>query len=148
MNGVLDSAQIGMWLTGMDPRNTYGVLRLHNRMILDNGEAPLDPSKLIYSLDLEGNLYSALEKADAVPIFSLHIHSKRLQLFKSDYVEDLTKFVNLANSRKQPIWRFEIFVLSKLFYDSLVSGNLISFFLGIPFVYRVRIKLRSLVRRG
>lgn len=148
MKGIFDSAQIGMWLTGMDPRNTYGVLRIHDRTILDNAEAPLDPSRLNYSIDAQGNLYAILESNYEVPIFSLHIHSKRLQLFKSDYIEELTGFVKLANSQKQAIRRFEIFVLFKLFYNSLISGNLISFLLGIPFVYKVRRKIRKVVRRS
>lgn len=146
MDGIFDSAQIGMWLTGMDPRNTYGVLRIHDRMILDNGEAPLDPSRLNYSIDAEGNLYAILSNNYVLPIFSLHIHSKRSQLFKPEYISDLTEFVKLANSRKQAICRFEFFALSKLFYSSVISGNLISFFLGFPFVYKVRAKIRKLVR--
>ena len=146
-DGIFDSAQIGMWLVGMDPRNTYGVLRIHDRSILDSGEAPLDPSRLNYSLDQNGCLHAILEDKIVLPIFSLHIHSKRLQLFKSTYSRDLINFVNLANNQKDAVNRFEPTVLIKLFSNSILSGNTLNFFLGIPLLYRLRIKIRNLTTR-
>jgi hypothetical protein len=143
-NGLFDSAQIGMWLLGMDPRNTYGVLRIHNRTILDSGEAPLDPSRLNYSIDNDGRLNAILEDGKTYPIFSLHVHSKELQIFKSDYARALMNYVKLGNAKKAPVSKFKLRVLLEMFIASVFSGNLINFFLGIPFVYRVRERIRYL----
>lgn len=143
-NGLFDSAQIGMWLLGMDPRNTYGVLRIHDRAILDSGEAPLDPSRLNYSIDSDGALNMILEDGKTYPIFSLHVHSKELQIFKPDYSQALSHYVKLGNDKKAPLSRFQINVLSKMFITSLFSGDVIKFFLGIPLVYRLRVRIRKL----
>lgn len=143
-NGLFDSAQIGMWLFGMDPRNTYGVLRIHDRAILDSGEAPLDPSRLNYSIDSDGALNMILEDGKTYPIFSLHVHSKELQIFKPDYSQALSHYVKLGNDEKAPLSRFQINVLSKMFVTSLFSGDVINFFLGIPLVYRLRVRIRKL----
>jgi hypothetical protein len=146
--GIYDSAQIGMWLTGMDPRNTYGVLHIHSRMILETGEAPLDPSKINYSLNEDGFLDAILGNEHSLPIFSLHVHSKRIKLFKSSYTADLMEFVKLGNARKEKVYRFEPSVLFKLFSTSVVSGNILNFFLGIPHIYRLRLRIRYLLSRN
>ena len=143
-NGLFDSAQIGMWLLGMDPQNTYGVLRIHDRAILDSGEAPLDPSRLNYSINNDGGLDAILEDGKTYPIFSLHVHSKELKIFKSDYFLALMNYVELGNAKKAPVSRFKITVLLKMFTSSVSSGNVANFFLGIPFVYRSRVRLRYL----
>jgi hypothetical protein len=142
--GVFDSAQIGMWLLGMDPRNTYGVLQIHDRAILDSGEAPLEPSRLNYSIDSDGALNAIFEDGKTYPIFSLHVHSKELQMFKPDYSRALLKYVKLGNDEKASFSRFQIKVLSKMFVSSLFSGEVINFFLGIPYVYRLRVRIRRL----
>ena len=143
-NGVFDSAQIGMWLLGMDPRNTYGVLRLHNRGILDSGEAPIDPSRMSYSMDDVGGLHAGFEDGKTYPIFSLHVHSKELQLFKLDYSRPLRNYVKLGNAEKSPVSRFSTGVLLKMFITSVISGNVFNFFLGIPFIYRLRLRIRNI----
>lgn len=142
-NGIYDSAQIGMWLTGMDPRNSYGILRLHNQMILKTGEAPLDPRKIDYLLDVSGCLNAVLGEQYILPIYSLHVHSKRIKLFKSSYAADLMAFVKLGNIQKGEIDRFQPLVLLKLFFSSVVTGNILNFFLGIPFIYQLRHRIRN-----
>lgn len=142
--GVFDSAQIGMWLLGMDPRNTYGVLRIHDRGILDKGEAPIDPSRMSYSIDDIRGLNAILEDGKNYPIFSLHVHSKELQLFKLDYSRALKVYVELGNSEKLPVSRFRANVLLNMFITSVTSGNVFNFFLGIPFIYRLRVRIRNL----
>lgn len=143
-NGVFDSAQIGMWLLGMDPRNTYGVLRIHDRGILDGGEAPIDPSRMSYSIDGIGELNAIFEDGKTYPIFSLHVHSKDLQLFKLDYSRRLKNYVTLGNAEKSPVSRFRAVVLLKMFITSVTSGNVFNFFLGIPFIYRLRVRIRNI----
>ena len=133
-----------MWLLGMDPRNTYGVLRIHDRAILDGGEAPLDPGRLNYSINNDGRLNAILEDGKIYPIFSLHVHSKELKIFKSDYFRALMNYVKLGNAKKAPVSRFKITVLLKMFMTSVSSGNVVNFFLGIPFVYRSRVRIRYL----
>lgn len=143
--GIFDSAQIGMWLTGMDPRNTYGVLRIHNRTIIENGEAPFDPSKLDFEIDLKGNLYAIPKKAAKLPIYSLHIHSKNPKIFDNNNRIELSNFIKLANSKKGEIQRFELSVVIKMLQESIRSGNLLNFVKGIPLIYKARLKIRGVL---
>jgi hypothetical protein len=72
--GVFDSAPIGMWLLGQDPRNHKG--RLKRYIKLDNSF--VQPNQIHIET---ANEKSLLFYDDGVPIFDLHIHSKELKYF-------------------------------------------------------------------
>ena len=45
LEGIFDSAAIGMWLLGHDPRNTYGKFLLHDKSLIEDGDTPSIPER-------------------------------------------------------------------------------------------------------
>jgi hypothetical protein len=75
-DGVFDGAAIGMWLTGRDPRNKYGLIQRHVSL----PEAQDDPGKHRFRVSPKGELF-AMKELRAMQVYNLHIHSKRKLLF-------------------------------------------------------------------
>jgi hypothetical protein len=76
--GVFDGAAIGMWLTGRDPRNSFGVVQRNVRL----PEAFDDASRYRFDISKSGLL--KVQRGDQqLSIYNLHIHSKKLGLFGS-----------------------------------------------------------------
>jgi len=78
---LFDACALGQYLGGIDPRNDYGNLHVGfiNELTLFN------PSKFTYHWETRGGLrFPYLTyKGKTYPIANLHIHSKRLELFRS-----------------------------------------------------------------
>lgn len=75
--GIFDGASLGMWLTGRDPRNNLGIIRRHLKFedaIDQAGEAE-------YSFN-NGMLFTC-SASGTYPIYNLHVHSKRMNLFNN-----------------------------------------------------------------
>jgi hypothetical protein len=91
--GIFDVATIGMWLTGMDPRNDWG----KRKYLHDLGHHLVIPRSFKYKF-LDGELF--VERGGTVrKVFSLHIHSKDLQLFGSSWDTRLEDLVLKSNER-------------------------------------------------
>ena len=151
--GVFDSAALGMWLLGHDPRNTYGKFLLHEMSPIRLGGTPIDPSAVYYQLSPDGRLkiHDKIDKKKKLSVWSLHIHSKERQLFSDNWLERLEMYVQLANNNPAPLkgWRFSS-VLS-MFVDSIWTRTPHKFFLGFPFVHRFRrlvVELRGRLLNG
>lgn len=75
--GVFDGAAIGMWLTGRDPRNKFGLIQRH----LPLPEGLDNPS--LYKFKSSSNIHlEANRENEKKQIYNLHIHSKSPKLFK------------------------------------------------------------------
>ena len=75
--GVFDSAPIGMWLLGQDPRNHKGKLRRY--INLDNSY--IQPNQVeMQSIRNE----RVITYSEGIPIFDLHVHSKELKYFTNE----------------------------------------------------------------
>ena len=89
--GIFDGLEIGQYIFGEDPRNNrgfslirkrnpYGFLRIEkSRFEFLNGRS------FPYLSDTQGNLY---------PVFSMHVHSKNLALFKKNNSKIIAKYFN------------------------------------------------------
>ena len=78
--GYFDIAPLGIWLTGIDPRNTYGFQVLRDEEHLRNsGYYSVVPTSTSLLLDEKGCL-----KVDDYPIYTLHIHAKINKLFSEE----------------------------------------------------------------
>lgn len=100
--GIFDVLAIGMWLGGMDPSNargirTYGISMPHHSVIA---------STMTYEFD--GVRLFADASVSRVEVFSLHIHSKDLKVFSSNWQRQLKYFIRLSKSVKRPIRRFSV----------------------------------------
>ena len=148
--GIFDSAAIGMWLLGHDPRNTYGKFLLHDTGIMDTGQTPIDPKNLEYELTSSGHL-KVFDKSDInkkTSLWSLHVHSKEKKLFSISWVKRLDYYISLANSNPDLIKGFRLKSVFSMFIDNLWTGTPHRFFFGFPIVHRFRSRLLKLVGRS
>jgi hypothetical protein len=68
--GFFDAAPVGMWLSGQDPRNNFGLLRRHINLV----DSYLDTSELNLSYS-KGRLFY-VESGQKYELYNLHLHSK------------------------------------------------------------------------
>jgi hypothetical protein len=107
-NGVFDGAAYGMYLAGIDPRNTFGRKLLHSESIITNSHSYVKPQFWNYSMDINGNLWLKTGSR-AIPIYCLHIHSKNLKLFDNDWRIELNRLINLPETKKYDGFSFRVF---------------------------------------
>lgn len=125
-NGFFDPAQVGMWLTGEDPRNHLGMNVIHSNELFELGESEINPAKLQYSLDNEHNLWASNVNGIRFPIWSLHIHSKNEDIFKNVDSSGLENFVQ--KSKNINIERSINFsMLCRLIIDNLRNRTLMAY---------------------
>ncbi len=136
-----DSAVLGMWLCGEDPRNHYGFLKLHSNSEYSRGSIDFNPSELNFSYSSTMGLQIEIA-SQPVTVNCLHIHSKDLRLFGHNWENQLEYFVNLSKQSK-PMKKFLAPVLLQLFRDNVAQHSLIRFILGIPPIYKVRMWARQ-----
>jgi len=96
-NGVFDAAMIGMWLTGIDPRNTYGFKKYCATSMLQTEKSIINPSIYKLILSEERKLYFVFEQKQ-LQIYNLHIHSKSEILLSKDWHNELNSLVKNANN--------------------------------------------------
>lgn len=75
-HGIFDAMTWGQYLTGEDPRNNYGKKRIygvqnHHSVAVDSYETKFLNGAIVVSCE-----------CGSFPLYSIHIHSKELQLFK------------------------------------------------------------------
>jgi hypothetical protein len=73
-NGIFDSAPLGMWLLGQDPRNHLGRIVRYREL----PESYIQPQQVQINFDETKN---TLYINSQVPIFNLHVHSKEVKYF-------------------------------------------------------------------
>jgi hypothetical protein len=146
-DGVFDGAQIGMWLTGQDPRNHYGIIKLHGSGPSISGDSMIDPSAVDYTFSLDGCLKLInKESLESIDVWALHIHSKNLQLFSKAWIKELDRYVELSKN-KEPISFFDGRVLLRMAIESIRNMSFLKFILGFPYVYRSRRWLSPRIKR-
>lgn len=138
--GVFDSAAIGMWLVGHDPRNNYGRYNIHDTSPIKGGDSFVDPTRVKYSI-LDGRIIlESKEKRELLKLWNLHIHSKSLSLFEIDNDSKLTEYIALS-AESHIIKKFEIYTLFMMFVESLKTRTVLRFILGLPVVHLARRRL-------
>lgn len=140
-----DSAVMGMWLCGEDPRNHYGLLKLHNNSAFLIGSTNYDPSGLKYCFDRDSGLHIQF-KSKSMRMNCLHLHSKNLNFFGENWEQELLKYIEISNNSK-PVVKFLPSVLIKLLKDNQRQKTLIPFLLGIPTLYKLRMFARKKLKR-
>ncbi len=130
--GIFDPASIGIWLTGTDPRNYFGVTkRYENSHLIANG-VYVNPDKAHYEIDEFGNL-GFREFDTFIPIYNLHIHSKNRRYFQGSYLKQLHKDVTLSQKGKVSS-TISIRVFGSLLLQNWKKGTLIHFLSWLPVV--------------
>jgi len=107
--GIFDGLEIGQYVFGEDPRNNrgfsvirrknpYGFLRLQ-----DSKFEFLNGRSFPYLSNMQGNFY---------PIYSMHIHSKNLSLFKKNTSKIMVKYFNDLNLPRERKFYFRTLINS------------------------------------
>lgn len=91
--GLFDASSLGIYYTGIDPRNNWGVRELFVSLDhkIDFSKCRLVLTNFLPFIDFHDSSY---------PVYSLHIHSKDLRFF--DYSESLTRlgYISQLNQNK------------------------------------------------
>jgi hypothetical protein len=108
--GFFDVATLGMWLTGMDPRNAWGKRRYLHPL----PHHLVNPGSFNYRFQ-EGKLLVEREGTER-KVFSLHIHSKDLRLFGPSWEDRLRKLV-LSSNKRTPRTNFILTAFVRNLYE-------------------------------
>jgi hypothetical protein len=133
--GIFDPAAIGMWLTGVDPRNNYGTTVYFDTHGILRGGTYLDPSKFRYQFT--GNELLGVIDTYEIPIWCLHIHSKNLGLFSEAWKTKLQELI-LLSKNGEILSRRSVIGLVRLIVSNLRRGTLLPYLLNTPKALLVR----------
>lgn len=130
-NGIFDALNIGMWLTGIDPKNSYGFLELFasEKIIIDN--AYINPSAYAIRFSEKKGLYFKNNDKE-INIYNLHIHSKSLKIFSRGWDQEI-KYLTMLSNKNKARSRFYPRVLLHLIIENLLKGTLLHFLYNSPF---------------
>jgi|GEM_PF-1788876 len=103
LGGVVDAAQLGQWVAGIEPRNVP-LPKSHRNKFVDPPGAMLLSKRQLESLTFgfeepTGFLYCTTDAGETHRIFNLHLHSK-IHSYLARRGSPATALVDLANSRK------------------------------------------------
>jgi hypothetical protein len=143
-DGIFDAAVIGMWLTGIDPRNCYGFTKYFATSKLLESEFFIDPSPYSFKFIDKQGLY-LVNNSFRLPVYNLHIHSKSEKLFSQNWDLELKKLVNYSIFKKpRTIFSFNIFV--GLIQSNFSNSTLCEFIYNSPIFWILR-KIKLLITR-
>lgn len=134
--GIFDAAGIGIWLTGTDPRNYFGVTKRYLMKLDDSETNYIRPELVKFDIDETGVL-SVIDGGVSSQIFNLHIHSKNPNYFAHNYVNQLAQDIQRSKLGKADT-EFSLKILAQLVIQNLRKGTLIRFLVWLPFAQRVR----------
>lgn len=110
-NGIFDGFDIGRFLFGDDPRNDRGFSVLRR----NDSRTYLDASKLDLRVREDRDFPSVRNSLDfsVLPIYSLHIHSKKLNIFRQNHTnKSIKKAVLNSKNKSKKVFSFSIFLKS------------------------------------
>ena len=140
--GIFDPGGIGIWLTGTDPRNSFGVTSKFDFKAMKNSRTFIDPSRVQFIFDKDSHL-SCIEKCAEIPVYSLHIHSKNSSYFKPGFevvIEEDVKRSSMGKTKRE----FSLVILLNLIVHNWEKGTLLRFLSWLP-ILRMSKKLQVLV---
>jgi len=135
-DGIFDASKIGMWLTGIDPRNSYGLSELFatEKLTLDNSF--VDPSAYPIRFTENEGLYFEVGKQKII-IYNLHIHSKSKKIFSRNWNEEISYLTFLSHKNKLRN-KFYPGTLILLVVENFSKGTFLEFLYNSPIFYIVR----------
>jgi hypothetical protein len=92
--GIFDPLMLGLWYFGQDPKNSFGFCRRY----IDDESHSLSPMKSELTFKEK-----SLRMKDSTSVFSLHIHSKKLGLFGSNWSQKLEIGLKQASMRSNQV---------------------------------------------
>jgi hypothetical protein len=107
-DGIFDPLALGLWYFGQDPKNSFGFVRRYTE---DTSHFMSGKNSYLQISD------GFLTDMDGIPIYSLHVHSKRLDLFSENWESAMSKALSEARTKSKRI-RFD-----KKAFKAAVSGR-------------------------
>jgi len=143
-DGIFDAAVMGMWLTGIDPRNCYGFTKYFATSKLLESDFFIDPSPYQFQFIDKQGLY-LVNNSLTLPVYNLHIHSKSEKLFSQNWDQELEKLVNFSIF-KRPRTIFSLNIFIGLIQSNFSNRTLCEFIYNSPIFWILR-KTKSLLTR-
>jgi hypothetical protein len=140
--GIFDGLNLGGWLTGMDPRNSFGVTRVRDTTLITKSGTKIFPWKSKFEYSSANGLYEFSDLGRA-RIWNLHIHSKNRKLLGADWENELIKYVNGSKSHKVSK-EFRIGILTQLLISNYKNKTLTRYLLSLHLLKTIR----ELFKRG
>jgi hypothetical protein len=143
---IFDGLTYGMYLSGQDPRNNYGKYSIGDNSPFDSGATFINPRQYSWSIDVNGTPNSkCLYCGDEAKLQNLHVHSKNIELFSSNWKSALMKLVNIANKHERVDF-FSFKAIFEMIKNSVRSGSFRIFLLNSPPIARAKRVILSLVK--
>jgi len=135
---LFDGAVFGMWISGHDPRNHYGLYKLGDNSPFESGATSIDPTTFTYSLNGEGGLVlTTLCCGKSAILHNLHIHSKDKRFFVNDPNYRVGKNLELI-SKHGIVPQFSIMTLMSMAHHAFRNMELIAFMANSPIAHWVK----------
>ena len=132
--GVFDNLALGVWLTGFDPRNSFGFTIVRTKELFITGDSYLDPQMSKFERNSQDRIF-VISDNEKTELFSLHVHSKNLKLFSPNWQRELDKLISYENRK---IHKFSSTILFKLIIVNLRQKTLIRFLLAVPMLSKLK----------
>jgi len=126
--GIYDGLSLGIWLCGVDPRNTFGMSIIH-----ENSEYKVDDTSDLGDLFVDSEIYledgkiKFLREGVVQNIHCLHVHSKDEQLLCVKNSDRLKQLLHFTKDNRPIVIDFRFKVFFKLMRKNLKNGTLISY---------------------
>ncbi len=134
--GIFDGLNLGGWLTGMDPRNSFGVTRVRDTALIRRSGTKISPWKSKFEYSSENGLYEFSDSARA-RVWNLHIHSKNRKLLGPEWEIELTRYVNGSRSNKVSR-EFSFQILTQLLISNYRNKTLTRYLLSLYVLKLIR----------
>jgi len=142
--GIFDSLPIGMWLTGIDPKNNYGFTTYFETEKIKKMETFMQPSEYpIQFVDKSELFYQT--NGNSLSIHNLHIHSKSKKIFSTKWNNEIERLVKLSSKGKVSS-EFSIKLFVGLIFHNLLKGTLVEYIYNSPLLSFVR-RINQFVKR-
>jgi len=135
-DGIFDSAPIGMWLTGIDPRNNFGVTHFFATNTIKKLGTRINPSAYPLHLRNEGNLVFK-NGSKLLNVYNLHVHSKSNKIFSNTWRREITKLTKLS-TKNRCFYKFSFPVLIELLTSNFAKGTLLAYLYNSPLIVGIR----------
>ena len=124
-DGIFDGAQLGVWLTGWDPRNSYGFTRVRDESQISDATGFLNPKNVTFLLD-DSNCLCYFAEGKRTNVYTLHIHSKSLKIFSEGWAHQFKRLIN-ENFESSKVFNFNLKMLMMLLVMNRRNGTLLRY---------------------
>lgn len=144
-DGIFDSAPIGMWLLGQDPKNNYGTTVLHESSLYERGDSLVNPVHIQYFMNEDDNI-SISDGTKKVNLYCIHVHSKSMSILSPSSSMNLKKYIELSRiSKTIRIKSFRIFII--LIVQNFRQKTLLRYIAYSPFFRRITLSIKTTFSR-